>query len=467
MSISPAALRVAIIGSGPAGFYAAEALQKAAAGIRIDMFDRLPTPFGLVRGGVAPDHPKIKSVSRIFERIASQPGFRFMGHVEIGQDLAPAELHHHYDAVIYSYGADTDRHLGVPGEQLAGSHPATEIVAWYNGHPDYADRRFDLAQRAAAVVGIGNVTMDVVRILATSPDHLATTDLARHALDALRTANLKELHILARRGPVQAACTTPELRELGEIDGVDVIVDSRDLELDAVSAATLADENNRTEQNNMALLRGWAARGATGAPRRIVFHFCVSPVELVGERHVEGIRVVRNRLVPDAHGSVSAVATDETVIIPVGLVFRSVGYRGTALPGLPFDDRRGVIPNVTGRVVESTDSATAVRGVYVAGWIKRGPQGVIGTNKSDAAETVDHLLADAVSGRLAVAAGSAADLDALLAERELDVTSWTDWQALDRAEIERGKAAGRPREKIVAVGDMLEVIRTARRTPSS
>lgn len=462
MSIPPSELRIAIVGSGPAGFYAAEALQKAAAGMCIDMFDRLPTPFGLVRGGVAPDHPKIKSVSRVFERIAAQPGFRFLGHVEIGRDLTPAELHHHYDAVIYSYGADTDRQLGVPGEHLAGSHPATELVAWYNGHPDFADRTFDLSQRAAAVVGIGNVAMDVVRILASSADHLATTDLARHALDALRTANLEELHILARRGPVQAACTTPELRELGEIDGVDVLVAPRDLELDAVSAAALADDNNRTEQNNMALLRDWAARGSTGAPRRIVFHFCVSPIELIGERQVEGIRVVRNRLVPDSHGSVQAVATDDTVTIPVGLVLRSVGYRGTGLPGLPFDARRGVIPNVTGRVVESAESATPVRGGYVAGWIKRGPQGVIGTNKSDAAETVDHLLADTVSGRLAPAAGSAADLDALLTGRGIDVTSWSDWQALDRAEIERGKAAGRPREKIVAVSEMLEVIRKSR-----
>ena len=462
MSIPPAALRVAIIGSGPAGFYAAEALQKAAAGIRIDLYDRLPTPFGLVRGGVAPDHPKIKSVARVFERIASQPGFRFLGNVQVGQDITPAELKRHYDAVIYAFGADTDRHLGIPGEHLAGSHPATELVAWYNGHPDYADCTFDLSQRAAAVVGIGNVAMDTVRIMATSPDHLATTDLALHALDALRNANLQELHIIARRGPVQAACTTPELRELGEIDGVDVIVDPQDLELDAASAAFLADDANRTEQNNLALFRGWAERGSTGAPRRIVFHFGVSPVELIGAHHVTGVRLVRNRLLPDGHGSVQAIATDEELTIPIGLVFRSVGYRGTELPGLPFDARRGLIPNVTGRVVESTDSATAIHGVYVAGWIKRGPHGVIGTNKSCAAETVDHLLADAVSGRLPPAEGTAADLDALLAERGVEVTSWADWQAIDRAEVERGKAAGRPREKLVDVAEMLAVVRAGR-----
>ena len=462
MPIPPTALRVAIVGSGPAGFYSAEALQKAVPGVSIDLFDRLPTPFGLVRGGVAPDHPKIKSVSRVFERIASQPGFRFLGHVQIGRDVTVAELNHHYDAVIYAFGADSDRQLGIPGEQLAGSHTATEVVAWYNGHPDYAERRFDLSQRAVAVVGIGNVAMDVVRILASSPDHLATTDLAPHALDALRNANLQEIHIIARRGPVQAACTTPELRELGELDGVDVIVDPLDLDLDAVSAAFLADSANRTEQNNMALLRGWADSPGTGAPRRIVFHFGVSPVELVGARHVAGIRVVRNRMIPDGRGSVQAVATDEELTVPVGLVFRSVGYRGTELPGLPFDARRGVIPNVSGRVVESAGSATAIRGVYVAGWIKRGPQGVIGTNKSDAAETVDHLLADAVSGRLTPAAGRQADLDALLTARGIVVTSWADWQAIDRAEVERGKPAGRPREKIVDVSEMLEVVRQSR-----
>ena len=462
MSLSPSSLRIAVVGSGPAGFYAAESLQKSAPGIRIDMFDRLPTPFGLVRGGVAPDHPKIKSVARVFERIASQPGFRFFGNVNVGQDVTAEELRHHYDAVIYAYGAATDRHLGIPGEHLAGSHPATELVAWYNGHPDYAEVRFDLTQRAAAVVGIGNVAMDAVRILATAPDELATTDLAQHALEALRDASLTELHILARRGPVQAACTTPELRELGELDGVDVIVDPKDLELDPVSAAHLANEEDRTAHNNLAILRGWAERGSTGAPRRIVFHFCVSPTELLGEHRVSAIRLVRNRLVPDDHGSVQAVATDETKDLPVGLVFRSVGYRGTALPGLPFDARRGVIPNVTGRVVEGIDSATPVRGVYVAGWIKRGPQGVIGTNKSCAAETVDHLLADAVSGRLRAATGTSEEFDALVATRGIDVTTWSDWQALDRAEIERGKPAGRPREKIVDVAEMLSVVRDVR-----
>lgn len=462
MSIPPASLRVAIVGSGPAGFYAAEALQKSAPGVSIDLFERLPTPFGLVRGGVAPDHPKIKSVTRVFERIASQPGFRFLGNVQVGRDVSATELRQHYDAVLYAIGAETDRHLGLPGEQLPGSHAATELVAWYNGHPDYADRQFDLTQRAAAVIGIGNVTMDAVRVLARAPDHLATTDLAMHALDALRSANLSELHILARRGPVQAACTTPELRELGELDGVDVIVDPRDLELDPVSVEHLAAAEDRTAENNLAILHHWAERGSTGAARRIVFHFSVSPLELLGDARVEAIRIAKNRLVPDGHGSVRAVPTDELITAPVGLVFRSIGYRGLELPGVPFDARQGVIPNVSGRVVQAPGSDTPVRGVYVAGWIKRGPQGIIGTNKACAAETVDHVLADLVSGRLAPATHRADELDQLLTERGIDVTSWSDWQAIDRAEVERGKAAGRPREKFTSVEQMLEVVRGSR-----
>jgi ferredoxin--NADP+ reductase len=464
MSISPNALRVAIVGAGPAGFYAAEALQKSAAGVSIDLFDRLPTPFGLVRGGVAPDHPKIKSVTRVFDRIASQPGFRFLGNVTIGVDLSVAELRAHYDAVIYAVGAEADRSLGVPGEALPGSHAATALVGWYNGHPDYADTRFDFRQHAAAVIGIGNVAMDSVRILAHEAEHLARTDLAAHALDALRGSQLTDMHIIARRGPVQAACTTPELRELGELPNVDVMVDPHDLELDATSAEQLAVDHDRTAENNLGLLRHWAERGSTGAARRIVFHFALSPVEIVGRDHVEAIHLVRNALVADAHGGVRAEPTTETVTLPVGLVFRSVGYRGVELSGLPFDAARGTIPNVSGRVVESAGSATALRGVYVTGWIKRGPQGIIGTNKACAVETIDHLLADTVADRLTPASHGADDLDALLRERSIDVITWPDWQAIDRAEIARGQLAGRPRDKLVRIDAMMAAARHARDT---
>ena len=463
MSIPPSALRVAVVGSGPSGFYAVDALLKSAPGIQVDLIDRLPTPYGLVRGGVAPDHPKIKSVTRVFEKTAQLSGFRFIGHVHIGEDVSTAELRRCYDAVIYAIGAETDRHLDIPGEHLQGSHPATELVAWYNGHPDYADRRFDLTVPSVAVIGIGNVAMDAVRILSSSPDRLATTDLALHALDALRAANFTDLHIIARRGPVQAACTTPELRELGELDGVDVMVHPRDLELDPVSAAHLAEGGDRTAENNLAILRQWAERGSTGAPRRIHFHFSASPVEITGTHRVEGIVVARNTLVADGHGSVRAVITDETRTHPVGMVLRSVGYRGVALEGLPFDHARGIIPNMGGRVVEGPGSATMIRGVYVTGWIKRGPHGIIGTNKTCAAETVDHLLADAVAGRIAPAEGRAGDFDQLLQDRGIETLDWTDWQGLDRIEVERGAAAGRPREKLVDVEAMLAAARQGRR----
>jgi ferredoxin--NADP+ reductase len=461
MSIPPSTLRVAIVGSGPAGFYAAEALQKAAPGIRIDLIDRLPTPFGLVRGGVAPDHPKIKSVTRIFDRIATQPGFRFLGHVRVGEDVAVAELRERYDVLILCYGAETDRTLGIPGETLTGSHAATEFVAWYNGHPDYAARRFDLTQQAAAVVGIGNVAMDVARILAKPTTVLAATDLADHALQALAASQVKTIHLVARRGPVQAACTTPELRELGELEGVDVVVDPRDLELDAASEAELAAMEDRNPAKNLEVLREWASRPRTGAPRQVVLHFNASPVALTGTDRVAGMTIVRNRLESDGKGGVRAVATDETRELPVGLVFRSVGYKGMALAGVPFDDKKGVVPNVNGRVLEAAGSETPVPGLYVAGWIKRGPQGIIGTNKLCATDTVAQVLADAAADAIPRASEAAESIDALLASRGVLVTSWADWQTLDQAEQARGAAAGRPRTKITDVDEMLAIIRAA------
>lgn len=458
MTISPTDLRVAIVGSGPAGFYAAEALQKAAPGIRIDLIDRLPTPFGLVRGGVAPDHPKIKSVTRIFDRIASQPGFRFLGHVHVGQDVTVEELRARYDALMLCYGADSDRTLGVPGEELAGSHAATEFVAWYNGHPDYAAASFDLTQQAAAIIGIGNVAMDVSRILAKPVPLLATTDLADHALQALAASMVHTIHVIARRGPVQAACTTPELRELGELDGVDVVVDPRDLELDDGSVAQLAATEDRNPAKNLDVLREWAARPLTGAPRRIVLHFNASPVALTGTDRVTGMTLARNRLETDGRGGVRAVATDEITEIPVGLVFRSVGYKGRGLPGVPFDARGGVVPNIHGRVVEQAGSSDTVPGLYVAGWIKRGPQGIIGTNKLCAADTVARLLADTAAGDVPRADAGVGSLDALLAERNVRVTTWADWQTLDHAEQARGALSGRTRTKITDVREMLRII---------
>lgn len=462
MSVSLDTLRVAIVGSGPAGFYAAEALQKASPEVAIDLFDRLPTPYGLVRGGVAPDHPKIKSVTRIFDRIAAQPGFRFLGNVLVGRDVSVDELRARYHAVILTYGADTDRTLGIPGETLPGSHAATEFVAWYNGNPDYAAAEFDLSQKEVAVIGIGNVAMDVARILAKPPADLAETDLADHAMMELARSQVETIHLLARRGPVQAACTTTELRELGELEGVDVVVAPRDLELDAASAEQLETTTDRNRRKNVEVLREWADRPSSGAKRRVVLHFNTSPVAIGGDGRVEQITVVRNRLEADGDGWVRPVPTDEETTLPVGLVFRSVGYRGRAIEGVAFDDKRGVVANIDGRVLADPVGTTPVPGLYAAGWIKRGPRGVIGTNKSCATETVTHLLADVEVGAIPQVDPGVSPVDALLSERGVAVTDWADWERLDAEEKQRGEALGRPRVKITDVEEMLSVIERSR-----
>ncbi len=363
-----------------------------------------------------------------------------------------------YDAVIYGVGAPTDRALGIPGESLPGSHAATELVGWYNGHPDFRGARIDLGAESVAVIGLGNVAMDVVRILARRPTELGSTDLAAHAAAQLADAGIRTIHVLGRRGPVQGAFTTPELRELGELPDVDVFVDPRDLELDPASAAYLETVEDRTASKNLEVLRGWIGRPPSGATRRIVFHFNVSPVEILGPDRVRGIRLVRNRLEPDGLGGVRAVPTDEEERLDVGLVFRSVGYRGVAMPGLPFDEARGVVPNLDGRVVEHEGSHTPLDGLYVCGWIKRGPTGVIGTNKACASQTVDQFLADVMADRLTVAPGAPDTLLASLTARGVRLTNWADWQRLDRHEVERGAKAGKPREKLTTLQEMLDYL---------
>jgi ferredoxin--NADP+ reductase len=457
MPLDPTTLRIAVVGAGPSGFYAAEALQKAVPSIRIDLYDRLPTPHGLVRGGVAPDHPRIKSVTRVFDRIASHPSLRFVGNVEVGRDVTPAELREHYDAVLYAFGARTDRHLEIPGEELPGNHAATELVGWYNGHPDYRDATFDFTATAAAVVGLGNVAMDVTRILSRRLDELRPTDISSHATEVLAHSALRTIHVLGRRGPVQGAFSTPELRELGELPEVDVVVDSRDLELDPISAAYLENADDRTAEKNLEVLREWSTRPASGAPRQIVFHFNVSPIEVIGPDRVRAVRLAHNRLEPDGRGGVRAVPTGVESTLDIGLLFRSVGYRGVPIPGLPFDEMRGVIPNTEGRVVEHEGSHTPLDGVYACGWIKRGPTGVIGTNKVCATQTIDHLLADAVSGRISRSDRSADVLLAELARRGARVTDWAHWQELDRVETERGASVGKPREKVTRIAEMLDL----------
>jgi ferredoxin--NADP+ reductase len=435
-------VRVAVVGSGPAGFYAAAALLASDLEVEVDLIERLPTPWGLVRLGVAPDHPNIKAVSRAFERTALDPGFRFFGNVEFGKDVTHAELLERYDAVVYSVGAQTDRQLGIPGEELPGSWAATEFVAWYNGHPDYQGLEFDLSHERAVVIGNGNVALDVARMLALTPDELAPTDTTNAAIAAINDAGVREIIVVGRRGPVQAAWTPVEVGELGELAGADILVDPAELELDEASEAELA-AAPPTVRRNVDHLRDYAARPPAGKPRAIRLRFLRSPVAIHGENRVEAIELVRNELVDGR-----AVATGEHETIPCGIVFRSVGYRGVPLPGVPFDEGSGTIPNDGGRVVPGT---------YVAGWIKRGPSGVIGTNKKDAAETIALLLEDARAGLLPPRGSGT--LEELLEERGVEALMYAGWDAIDRAEKTAGEPHGRPRIKLCSWDELLAASR--------
>jgi len=418
----PDVLRVAVVGSGPAAFYAAgHLLASEEPRAEVDMIERLPTPWGLVRLGVAPDHPQLKTVSRAFEKIAQRPGFRFFGNVEVGRDVEHEELTELYDAVLYAVGSQTDRRLGIPGEDLPGSWAATEFVAWYNGHPDYQHLVFDLSHERAVVVGNGNVALDVARMLALTREELAPTDSTDAAIDAIAASGIREIVVLGRRGPVQAAWTSTELHEMGELAGADIVVDPAELELDAASEAELAAASNLV-QRNVEILREFAGREPSGKPRSVRLRFRVSPVEILGDGRVEGVEVVRNRLEPDGSGSVRAVPTEGRETIPCGIVFRSVGYHGVALRGVPFDERAGTMPNAGGRVLDETGAP--IPGLYAAGWIKRGPTGVIGTNKKDATETVDLLLEDARAGRLSARASDGRRIDDLLRERRIDAVMY-------------------------------------------
>jgi ferredoxin/flavodoxin---NADP+ reductase len=463
MAMSPSPLRVAIVGSGPAGFYAAEQLLGAPDhDVRVDLFERLPTPWGLVRAGVAPDHPKIKAVTRRYEKTAAKDGFRFFANVEVGRDVRAEELREHYHAVLYAFGASGDRRLGIPGEELAGSHSATEFVAWYNGHPDFCDAEFDLTASTAVVVGNGNVALDVARMLALPRATLAATDVADHALEALAGSSIEEVVVLGRRGPAQAAFTTPELIELSELADADVIVDPGDTELDEASERMVQEADAATKKK-IEVLRGYAASEPHGHRRRIVLRFFASPLEIVGDGRVEGVRVGRTELVEQQDGSLRAEVTEVEETIPAQLVFRSVGYRGKALPGVPFDERSATIPNESGRVLDRAGGTGQQRpGEYVSGWIKRGPSGIIGTNKKDSQETVDALLADAAAGLLPEPPVDDPDaIESLLAERAPDHIRYEHWSEIDAAERAAGEAQGRPRVKLTRVEALLEAARGA------
>lgn len=446
-------LRVAVIGSGPSGLYAVEALIKQDQfPVSVDVFDRLPIPYGLVRYGVAPDHYKIKSVISVYEKTLADPRVRFFGHVAFGVDLTHADLRRLYDAVIYAVGASSDRSLGIAGEDLPGSLSATEFVAWYNGHPDAATRALRLDARGVAVVGVGNVAVDVTRILAKTRDELAETDIADHALAVFAESAVTDIYMLGRRGPVQAKFTTKELSELGELANADIIVKPEEIALDPVSEAALAGQ--RVAQRNLETLRAFATKPVAGKPRRIHLRFLVSPVEILGTERVEGLVIERNRL----DERQQAVGTGEYETLDVQMVLRSVGYRGVPLDGVPFDTRAHVVPNTAGRI---THDGAVVPGEYVTGWIKRGPSGLIGTNKADSVETVRSLIADAPGLPRAVD-GDPAAVDALLAERGIHYVTMRDWMTLDRHEMALGEAQGRPRVKLVHVDEMLTHIAASR-----
>ncbi len=443
--------RVAVVGAGPAGAFAADRLLRRRGDVEIDLFERLPTPWGLLRSGVAPDHQEIKRLDETFDRETLGRGCRYFGNVEVGVDISHAELMQYYNAVIYATGAQTDKSLGIPGEDLPGSWAATEFVAWYNGHPDYRNLEFDLSAKRAVVIGNGNVAADVTRVLTLGADALARTDVADHALDALRESRIEEVVVLGRRGPAQAAFTSSELRDLGQLDGVDVRVAPEDAELDPVSERWLADGGTFTARKNVELLREFAARPADpNAERRIVLRFLRSPVEIRGEDGVEAVDVCRNEITLSEDGSLRPRAVDDTLeTIECGLVLRSVGYRAVPLPDVPFDERSYVLPNDRGRV--HTPEGDPVPGVYAVGWIKRGPTGILGTNKRDADETVACLAEDLASGAIPPRELPARDeIESLLADRKPDLVTADGWRAIDAREVESGSEAGRPRVKLTS-----------------
>ncbi len=460
-------LRVAIVGAGPSGFYVAEhLLQQQDCVVEIDIFDRLPTPYGLVRGGVAPDHQKIKSVTKAYEKTALHPRVRFYGGVEFGTDLPLSLCRRLYHQVVYTTGAQTDRQMGIPGEDLQGSHPATAFVAWYNGHPDFRDLTFDFSHESAAVVGVGNVAVDVARILCRTTDELAKTDIADYALEALSESRIKEVYMLGRRGPAQAAFTNPELRELGELAGADVWVPPEEATLDELSQAALDASSDRATTRKVGMLNDYSKRDTADKERKLVLRFLVSPEELYGNEanRVTGMRLVHNELYATDDGALRPRATEVFEDLSVGLVFRSVGYQGVPLPDVPFDTRRYTIPNQKGRVLDP-ETSQPILGEYAAGWIKRGPSGVIGTNKPDALETVRCMLEDVQNGKvLTPDTPSPEGAEQRLREQQPLYVSFADWQQLDTIEVEQGKSLGRPRVKFTRVEDMLSALN---KTPAS
>lgn len=455
-------IRVAVIGSGPAGFYASEHLFKHTEyEFQIDMYDKLPTPHGLVRSGVAPDHQKIKSVTRVYDKIASNPRFRFFGNVEYGKDIKMEDLKKHYHMIIFATGAETDRRMNIPGEDLKGSHTATEFVAWYNGHPHYGESQFDLSAESVAIVGVGNVAVDVARILCRTEEELSETDIADYALEALKGSGVKEVYLLGRRGPLQAAFTNPEVKELGNLDDAHAITKKGEITLDLHSEKHLEQTGDASSRKKHEILSSFSEERAHDKSKKLHIRFLVSPVEVIGdeEGNVKAIKLVKNELYKSEDGSLRPRPTDEYEEIPVGLVFRSIGYHGVPLPDVPFHEKWGVIHNDKGRITDP-ETGEHIPGLYTTGWIKRGPTGVIGTNKKDSGETVDCICEDIERQSINIPEDPSPDsINELLRERGCNYVTYEDWLRLDELEIERGKKLGKPRHKFTKIEDIMEALK--------
>lgn len=444
---------VAIVGSGPSGLYALEALLKSKDfTFRVDVFDRLPTPYGLVRGGVAPDHQKIKSVIAVYEKIAADPRVRFFGGVKIGENVLASELRARYDMIVYAAGCESDRHMDIPGEDFKGSHPATQFVGWYNNHPDHFAREFDLSCGAVAVVGVGNVAMDVTRLLVRDPAELSKTDISDAALAALQKSKVSTVYLLGRRGPAQAAFSLTEIKEIAELSSADLVVRPDE----AADAGNFQKEGGEAVKK-VEFLRAQAARGEGGKAKKVFARFCVSPVEILGKNgRVTGLKLEKNKLVDDGKGGVKAVGTGQFEEISVGMVLRSVGYRGIPIPDVAFDEKSGHIPNANGRVLGAGGAVEA--GEYVVGWAKRGPSGLIGTNRADSVATVAAMFDDLKADKF-LRAASAADAQSiveLLAEKNIHYVNFTQWKTIDKAEVARGAKTGKIREKFTRIEEMLK-----------
>lgn len=449
-------LRVAIVGAGPSGFYAAGSLLKEPdLNVSVDFFERLVAPHGLVRYGVAPDHQNIKSVSKVYDRTMDEPRVRYFGNVEFGKDITLDDLRCFYDQIIFAVGAQSDRRLGIPGEDLPNSFSATEFVAWYNGHPDFVDFRVDLSCESAVVVGVGNVAMDVARVLAKSVDELNRTDIADHALEKLAASRVKDVYVLSRRGPAQVKFTNAEVREFGHLEVADAIVLAEELNIDKASFKSI--EGDTSAQKNLDYLRAYSEIGSRGKPRRVHFRFLISPVEILAgeDGRIAGVRCEHNKLVPTDDGDMRAVGTGIFETLPAGMVLRSVGYKGVPLSGVPYNQRTGTILNIDGRVTD--EQGAVVPGLYVVGWAKRGPTGVIGTNKPDAQETVNEMLADLDAITPAANPDPQAVVQ-LLDERFVRYITESDWAVINEAELKTGKAQNRPRVKIAAKAAMLRLL---------